>query len=98
MSSGAWGTWRSFLIRRSFIKHLRYISRFNLDVTPYQNFCYRAYFGKVYLLVLEVGVVDLGGAAPPPSQLEPGERVDAALVRSQSRARTLTAPEKIQGV
>lgn len=66
-------------------------------MTLYENFCYRAYFGKVYLLVLEVGVVDLGGAAPPPSQLEPGERVDAALVCSQSCARTLTAPEKIQG-
>ena len=46
---------------------------------------YRAYFGKVDLLVLEVSAVDLGGAAPPAGQLEPGEGVDAALV-PQARA------------
>ena len=43
-------------------------------------FSYCANLRKIYLLVLEVGVVDLVGAVSPASQLQPGERVDAALV------------------
>ena len=46
--------------------------------------CYRAYLRKVDLLVLCVASVDLAGAAPPASQLQPGERVYATLVCSQS--------------
>ena len=55
-------------------------------------FSYCANLGNVYLLVLEVAVVDLVGAVSPPRQLQPGERVDAALV-CQACGRVLSAPE-----